>query len=81
MPLLAHNVTSAENAPHPAREVLQHLTQRGASFFNDLVRGTGRLPSEVEDGLWELVAAPSREKITGRIEAVLRMIEEERQVV
>src|SRR4051794_14612347 len=31
--------------------------------------------------LWELVVAPSREKITGRIEAVLRMIEEERQVV
>jgi ATP-dependent helicase Lhr and Lhr-like helicase len=46
-----------ESLSHPAREVLQHLVQRGASFFNDLVRGTGRLPSEVEDGLWELVAA------------------------
>ena len=31
--------------------------QRGASFFTDLVRATGRLASEVEDGLWELVAA------------------------
>jgi len=27
------------------------------SFFADLSRATGRLASEVEDGLWELVAA------------------------
>jgi ATP-dependent Lhr-like helicase len=26
-------------------------------FFNELTRATGRLASEVEDGLWELVAA------------------------
>ncbi|MBZ5608982.1 MAG: DEAD/DEAH box helicase [Acidobacteriia bacterium] len=42
---------------HAARDVLTQLEQRGASFFADLVRGTGRLASEVEDGLWELVAA------------------------
>jgi ATP-dependent Lhr-like helicase len=42
---------------HPAREVLTALQARGASFFNDLVRATGRLASEIEDGLWELVAA------------------------
>ncbi len=42
---------------HPAGEVLAQIQQRGASFFNDLVRSTGRLASEVEDGLWELVAA------------------------
>jgi ATP-dependent helicase Lhr and Lhr-like helicase len=42
---------------HPAREVLTQIEQRGASFFADLVRATGRLSSEVEDGLWELVAA------------------------
>src|SRR6185312_5730335 len=36
---------------------LNALRQRGASFFNDLVKVTGRLPSEVEDGLWELTAA------------------------
>ncbi|HEX5227400.1 MAG TPA: DEAD/DEAH box helicase [Bryobacteraceae bacterium] len=42
---------------HAAREVLAQIEQRGASFFADLVRGTGRLASEVEDGLWELVAA------------------------
>ncbi|MEX2300858.1 MAG: DEAD/DEAH box helicase [Bryobacterales bacterium] len=42
---------------HPAQEVLKALEARGASFFADLVRATRRLPSEVEDGLWELVAA------------------------
>ncbi len=42
---------------HPAREVLAALQERGASFFTELTRPTGRLASEVEDGLWELVAA------------------------
>ena len=42
---------------HAAREVLEDLGKRGASFMPELVRGTGRLASEVEDGLWELVAA------------------------
>ena len=42
---------------HPAREVLAALESRGASFFADLVRTSARLPSEVEDGLWELAAA------------------------
>jgi ATP-dependent Lhr-like helicase len=42
---------------HPAQEVLDALTTRGASFFPELLRATGRLASEVEDGLWELVAA------------------------
>jgi len=40
-----------------ARDIHQQLYQNGASFFADLVRGTGHLQSEVEDGLWELVAA------------------------
>ncbi|MGB9243761.1 MAG: DEAD/DEAH box helicase [Candidatus Acidiferrales bacterium] len=40
-----------------ATEVLQFLKQRGASFFPDIVRGTGKLKSEVESALWELVAA------------------------
>ena len=42
---------------HPARDVLNALDQRGASFVPDLVKASRRLPSEVEDGLWELVAA------------------------
>jgi ATP-dependent Lhr-like helicase len=40
-----------------AQDLLAALEQRGACFFPDLVRATGRLASEVEDGLWELVAA------------------------
>jgi ATP-dependent Lhr-like helicase len=47
----------APTLSHSAREVLAQIEQRGASFFADLVRATGRLASEVEDGLWELVAA------------------------
>jgi len=49
--------TQQPTLSHPAGEVLAQLRDRGASFFNDLVRSTGRLASEVEDGLWELVAA------------------------
>ncbi|HTM11339.1 MAG TPA: DEAD/DEAH box helicase, partial [Bryobacteraceae bacterium] len=45
-----------QNWSHAAKDVLAALDQRGASFFHDLVRATGRLASEVEDGLWELVA-------------------------
>ena len=44
------------NLSHPAREVLEALRVWGASFLNDLVKSTGRLPVEVEEGLWELVA-------------------------
>ena len=40
-----------------ATAVLEFLRARGASFFADLVRATGLLKSEVETGLWELVAA------------------------
>jgi ATP-dependent Lhr-like helicase len=40
-----------------ARAVLEFLRQRGASFFSDIVRATGKLKAEVETALWELVAA------------------------
>jgi len=40
-----------------AREVLTFLRTRGASFFADIVRGTGKLKAEIETALWELVAA------------------------
>jgi len=40
-----------------AQDLRRSLHERGASFFTDLVRVTGRLASEVEEGLWELVAA------------------------
>ena len=42
---------------HGAQIVLEFLKQRGASFFADMVRGTGILKAEVETALWELVAA------------------------
>jgi ATP-dependent Lhr-like helicase len=40
-----------------AKQVLDFLRQRGASFFADIVRGTDKLKAEVETALWELVAA------------------------
>jgi ATP-dependent Lhr-like helicase len=40
-----------------ARDALGYVRQRGASFFADLVRGTGKLKSEMESALWELVTA------------------------
>ena len=40
-----------------ARNLARALREGGASFFADLVRSTSHLPSEVENGLWELVAA------------------------
>ena len=52
-----HPADGARGLSVAAREVLGFLGQRGASFFADIVRGTGRLKSEVETGLWELVAA------------------------
>ena len=40
-----------------AQAVRRCLQERGASFFDELLRVTGLLASEVEDGLWESVAA------------------------
>ncbi|MBC5829266.1 MAG: DEAD/DEAH box helicase [Candidatus Eremiobacteraeota bacterium] len=42
---------------HASREVLDEIVRRGAPFFADIVRGTKRLASEVEEALWQLVAA------------------------
>jgi ATP-dependent Lhr-like helicase len=52
------DVADAETSglSHPAQAVLLALKQHGASFFAELARHTSRLPSEVEDGLWELLA-------------------------
>jgi ATP-dependent Lhr-like helicase len=40
-----------------AQDLRRALQERGACFFADLVRFTHHLPAEVEQGLWELVAA------------------------
>lgn len=57
------NQIGNENDPpglsHNAKLIYCHLKQKGASFFSDIVRATGRLPSEIEMALWELVAAGS----------------------
>ncbi|HEY4395753.1 MAG TPA: DEAD/DEAH box helicase [Polyangia bacterium] len=41
----------------PARDVLSHLSGRGASFLDEIISGTRRLRTEVEDALGELVSA------------------------
>jgi len=46
----------ARGLSHGARQVLEFLRQRGASFFADIVRGSEKLKAEVETALWELVA-------------------------
>jgi ATP-dependent Lhr-like helicase len=38
------------------RDILDILAARGALFFDDIAAGTRRLPTDVERGLWELVA-------------------------
>jgi ATP-dependent Lhr-like helicase len=40
-----------------SRDVLELLRRRGASFFPEIVTGTRHLPSEIEEALWQLVAA------------------------
>jgi ATP-dependent Lhr-like helicase len=52
----AFGLVESVGLSHAARQVFEALSVRGASFFADLVRETHRLPSEVEDALWELTA-------------------------
>lgn len=42
---------------NPTRQVLEFLRERGASFFDEIVRRTGLLKSHVEESLAELVSA------------------------
>ena len=49
--------SEARGLSESAKQVLDFLRHRGASFFPDIVRGTGKLKSEIETALWELVAA------------------------
>ena len=52
-----HDDLSSACLSASARLVWETLKRRGALFFADLHRLTGLLRCEVEDGLWELVAA------------------------
>jgi ATP-dependent Lhr-like helicase len=45
-----------EPGPGAAHDVLECLRTRGALFQRELVALSGRLPIEVEEGLWDLVA-------------------------
>ncbi len=45
-----------EPAHGAARDVLDALRSQGAMFSSDLPGATGRLPVEVQEGLWDLVA-------------------------
>ncbi len=47
----------ADRLAAAARRCSSFLSARGASFLADIARGVRRLPSEVEDALWELVAS------------------------
>ncbi len=57
LPRRGEETAELRGLSHAAREAHDFLQKRGASFFADLVRGTGRLKAEVETALWELVAA------------------------
>jgi ATP-dependent Lhr-like helicase len=49
-------LSPAEPGPGAALDILECLRSRGALFHADLVSATGRLPVEIEEGLWDLVA-------------------------
>jgi ATP-dependent helicase Lhr and Lhr-like helicase len=51
------SLADAQGLSPVANQVFELLRQRGASFFADIVRATGKLKAEIETGLWELVAA------------------------
>ena len=55
--LIARGDVDVAALSHPALDVLGAIERRGAPFFADLVRETRRLPAEIEEALWELVAA------------------------
>jgi len=55
--LVARGAFDEAALSHAAREVLAQIERRGAPFFADIVRGTKRLEAEVEEALWQLVAA------------------------
>ncbi|MGH9089365.1 MAG: Lhr family helicase, partial [Acidimicrobiales bacterium] len=46
----------AEPSAGPSADVLAALRSQGACFRGDLVAATERLPAEVDEGLWDLVA-------------------------
>jgi ATP-dependent Lhr-like helicase len=67
-----------EPAHGAARDVLDALRSQGAMFSSDLPGATGRLPVEVQEGLWDLVA---RGIVTADGFAAVRSLFSRREVV
>jgi len=60
-----------DDLPPASADVARYLKERGASFLADIARGARRMPSEVEDALWDLV---SRGLVSGDGVAGLRRL-------
>ncbi len=55
--LIVRNEFKTSGLSPAAQDVFEEIARKGAPFFADIVRGTKRLPAEVEEALWQLVAA------------------------
>ena len=55
--LLDDRVESDAGLSGAPKELVEVLTRRGASFLSEMLSATRRLPSDVEDALWQLAAA------------------------
>src|SRR6202042_3695475 len=55
--LVVRRQSNADALSHAAYEVLEQVERQRAPFFAEIVRAVKRLPSEVEEALWQLVAA------------------------
>jgi ATP-dependent Lhr-like helicase len=60
LPWLMAGIRNGDAPSWPERgaghEIIEMLRSQGALFYDDIVAGLRRLPSDVERGLWELVA-------------------------
>jgi ATP-dependent Lhr-like helicase len=55
--LIVRRQSNVEALSHAAHEVFEQVERLRAPFFAEIVRAVKRLPSEVEEALWQLVAA------------------------
>jgi ATP-dependent Lhr-like helicase len=55
--LIVRRQSNVEALSHAAHEVFEQVERLRAPFFAEIVRALKRLPSEVEEALWQLVAA------------------------
>jgi ATP-dependent Lhr-like helicase len=55
--LIVRRASDVAGLTHASREVLGIIGRLHAPFFSEIQRATKRLPSEVEEALWQLVAA------------------------